>query len=417
MFASRVFQRRFSVSYKSHLRSTSSQLSESISTVLVTPGQGNFNVDSLALFNKYKDLPGVKALLAETDESLPIDITQYIRDLSVVKEISNLGKASPLQRTSIQQPLLILTSKITNEILKELHGVDLFNLPQQSELKPNFMIGHSLGEISSLVLQDHLCFENGLKLAHKRGKLMEEIILNSTENDSNKVVGVDNDNDNEAYTMMVLMFQSSIYQNLLKEMKKLSVLEDSNTVGISNINNFQQIVISGKKNLILKKIEELKINLAKNYIWKGRIRPIDLNVKVPFHHPILRPIQDELSDLFDEYLDLDEKLGIPVISNLNGQVTTTLKDQVANIVEVTSKPVLFVNCLEKSLSETILKNSNDKLSRIRFINFGPGNVTHGIISKFINDYKIVRKCDIKDRIENLSLDNETNIEQVSKLYN
>lgn len=376
----------------------------------MTPGQGNFNVDSLALFNKYRDFPGVKSLLAEADESLPIDITQYIRDLSVVKEISNLGKASPLQKTSIQQPLLILTSKITNEILKELHGVDLFNLPQQSELKPDFMIGHSLGEISSLVLQDHLCFENGLKLAHKRGKLMEEIISKLTQGDASSNA------DEEAYTMMVLMFQSSIYQNLLKEMKKLSVLQDGITVGISNINNFQQIVISGKKNLISQKIEELKINLAKNHVWKGRIRPIDLNVKVPFHHPILRPIQNELSDLFDEYLDLDEELVVPVISNLNGQVTTSLKGQVANIVEVTSKPVLFVNCLEKSLSETILKDSNDKQSKIRFINFGPGNVTHGIISKFINDYKIVRKFDIHDRIENLSLDNEANIEQVSKLY-
>ncbi|OWB82106.1 catalytic activity protein [[Candida] boidinii] len=410
MFASRVFQRSFSVSHKSQLTSTSSQLSKSLTTVLVTPGQGNFNVDSLALFNKYRDLPGVKSLLAEADESLPIDITQYIRDLSVVKEISNLGKASPLQKTSIQQPLLILTSKITNEILKELHGVDLFNLPPQSELKPDFMIGHSLGEISSLVLQDHLCFENGLKLAHKRGKLMEEIISKLTQS------GSSNNVDDEAYTMMVLMFQSSIYQNLLKEMKKLSVLQDENTVGISNINNFQQIVISGKKYIISQKIEELKINLAKNHVWKGRIRPIDLNVKVPFHHPILRPIQNELSDLFDEYLDLDEELVIPVISNLNGQVTTSLKGQVANIVEVTSKPVLFVNCLEKSLSETISKDSNDKQSKIRFINFGPGNVTHGIISKFINDYKIVRKFDIHDRIENLSLDNEANIEQVSKLY-
>ncbi|GME70885.1 unnamed protein product [[Candida] boidinii] len=410
MFASRVFQRSFSVSHKSQLTSTSSQLSKSLTTVLVTPGQGNFNVDSLALFNKYRDLPGVKSLLAEADESLPIDITQYIRDLSVVKEISNLGKASPLQKTSIQQPLLILTSKITNEILKELHGVDLFNLPPQSELKPDFMIGHSLGEISSLVLQDHLCFENGLKLAHKRGKLMEEIISKLTQS------GSSNNVDDEAYTMMVLMFQSSIYQNLLKEMKKLSVLEDENTVGISNINNFQQIVISGKKYIISQKIEELKINLAKNHVWKGRIRPIDLNVKVPFHHPILRPIQNELSDLFDEYLDLDEELVVPVISNLNGEITTSLKGQVANIVEVTSKPVLFVNCLEKSLSETILKDSNDKQSKIRFINFGPGNVTHGIISKFINDYKIVRKLDIHDRIENLSLDNEANIEQVSKLY-
>ncbi|GME95483.1 unnamed protein product [[Candida] boidinii] len=229
MFASRVFQRSFSVSHKSQLRSTSSQLSKSLTTVLVTPGQGNFNVDSLALFNKYRDLPGVKSLLAEADESLPIDITQYIRDLSVVKEISNLGKASPLQKTSIQQPLLILTSKITNEILKELHGVDLFNLPHESELKPDFMIGHSLGEISSLVLQDHLCFENGLKLAHKRGKLMEEIISKLNQGDSS------NNADDETYTMMVLMFQSSIYQNLLKEMKKLSVLQDENTVGINQL--------------------------------------------------------------------------------------------------------------------------------------------------------------------------------------
>ena len=67
------------------------------------------------------------------------------------------GTAEDLKQTKVTQPAIFLHSVI----LSKLMG-DLFS--------PDMVAGHSLGELSALVANNTLAFEDGLKLVSKRAK-------------------------------------------------------------------------------------------------------------------------------------------------------------------------------------------------------------------------------------------------------
>ena len=115
----------------------------------VFPGQGaQFSGMGLDLYEK-SEL--AQELFNKADDILGFSITDVMFE----------GTAENLKQTKVTQPAIFLHSVI----LSKLMG-DLFS--------PDMVAGHSLGELSALVANNTLAFEDGLKLVSKRAIAMQK---------------------------------------------------------------------------------------------------------------------------------------------------------------------------------------------------------------------------------------------------
>src|SRR5690606_18798553 len=71
------------------------------------------------------------------------------------------GSADELKQTKVTQPAVFLHSVILAEVLGD-------------NFKPDMVAGHSLGELSALVANKTLAFEDGLLLVYKRALAMQK---------------------------------------------------------------------------------------------------------------------------------------------------------------------------------------------------------------------------------------------------
>ncbi|VEU19619.1 DEKNAAC100734 [Brettanomyces naardenensis] len=318
-------------------------LTTSMKRILVCPGQGKFDFKTLAALSKNSTLKPIEELLERADETIPqLRLSQYIRQPEIIAHDSVVQ--NHLQQTHVQQPLLILTSYLENEILKVNQGIDLLE-------NADYMIGHSLGEITCLVLQGIIPFERGLQVAYQRGKLMESIVKK----------------EGEEFGMYALLFQPTYYEYMKRILKELDV-------NIANYNTYSQVVISGVKSQLESNIEELQKIIVSDKVWKTRVKAIDLNVHIPFHHPVLEPIEKSLTDII---LGNCSELKVPVISNYDGEIEVEAAKQIKKIIQVTSKPVYFSKCLEH-----FVKREN---TTYEFVHYG--SATQGLVKRFYADFE------------------------------
>jgi [acyl-carrier-protein] S-malonyltransferase len=132
-------------------------------------------------------------------------------------------------------------------------------------VRPRYLVGHSLGELSALVASGLLSLEEGARLITVRGGAMARA---AAERDGSMVAVMGGDEDARA------------------------ALEGLDDVWIANINGTGQIVVSGTR-------EGLDDLLARHRDLGWR-RATPLPVGGAFHSPLMSPAQDE----FDAALDL-----------------------------------------------------------------------------------------------------------------
>ena len=176
---------------------------------------------------------------------------------------------------------------------------------QDIDYEPQYLLGHSLGEITSLVCTGAMDFADALKLVCVRGELMGDPSIEK--GIMTAIMGVDED--------------------ILREIC-ISVSKPKHIVEISNINSADQIIISGHENAIddvVRKIEDLG----------GR--SIRINTGNPFHCSLMNPIKEKLREELLKYKYHDFKY--PVISNLDAEIykgkdeiVDRLSDQIVNSV-------------------------------------------------------------------------------------
>jgi len=170
-------------------------------------------------------------------------------------------------------------------------------------IKPDYVIGHSIGEYVAAAIAGVFSLEDGLKLVATRGKLMQSLPPGGG---------------------MMAVFSD------LATVEKF-IVNHANDVAIAVINSPQNIVISGSSQSLQQIEAELK---------KSEIKTTPLNVSHAFHSPLMQPMMGEFTAIAKTITYHTPK--IPFISNLTGQVETELvtsaKYWVAHIV----KPVKFV---------------------------------------------------------------------------
>ena len=115
----------------------------------IFPGQGaQFTGMGLDLYEKS---PLAQKYFEKANDILGFSITDIMFE----------GTAEQLKETKVTQPAIFLHSVILAKVLGD-------------DFKPEMVAGHSLGELSALVTNGVLTFEDGLKLVSKRALAMQK---------------------------------------------------------------------------------------------------------------------------------------------------------------------------------------------------------------------------------------------------
>ncbi len=249
---------------------------------ILFPGQGSqFTGMCKSLVN---DFPYVKEYFNEADELLGFDMLKLCLN----------GPEEKLNLTENAQPCILLNSYCAFQVLR-----------QECNIKPFLLAGHSLGEISALCCSGAIMFKDAIKIVRKRGQLMQDAAGLGT--------------------------GSMIAINGLSVKKVQTIMDAIDSKGcavISNINSEFQIVVSGKKEIVL----NIGIE-AKNL---GAVT-IPLKVSAPFHSPMMKPAAVAFENELNNYTYA--KLNYPVMSNVRSKPYRNENEIIPLLVDQVISPV------------------------------------------------------------------------------
>ena len=211
--------------------------------------------------------------------------------------------------------------------------------------KPDYLAGHSLGEITALYAAEVLTFEECVSLIKIRSELMSSAVKGSMA----ALIGFDID-----------------------ELRNL--VESLDDVVIANDNSSSQVVLSGKR-------EELE-NLSKIISCK---RFIFLNVSGAFHSHFMK----EPSQKFSKYLDdLNFKEPIfPVISNSNPTLSSDPNELKIRLKEQMCNGVRWRETMD------LIKVQGDS---IHLVEIGPSNILGGLAKRHLKNIMISQVSSAKE---------------------
>jgi len=238
-----------------------------------------------------------------------------------IKELCLEDPRRELNKTQFTQPALYV-----------VNAFSYYKKIKEMGEKPDFVIGHSLGEFNALLAADCFDFEAGLKLIKKRGELMSQVkdgamaaILNATKDE---------------------------IENILAENKLTNI-------DLANYNTPSQIVISGL-------LEE--VGRAEPFFQQGKILYYPLNTSGAFHSKFMEPSKEK----FQKYLKRFKlsKLNIPVIANVTAEpyqdnkILDTLASQISSTVKWSESVQYLMELDNESEMEFIELGHGDVLTKL-----------------------------------------------------
>jgi [acyl-carrier-protein] S-malonyltransferase len=287
---------------------------EEIKVAYVFPGQGSQSVGmGLDLYVHYAS---AKEVYDQVDEILGFPLSRLCFE----------GPEEDLIQTINVQVAILATSIAC---LKAAEEVTKYALPH-----PTFVLGHSLGEFTALVVAGVLNLPDAVRLVRERGRLMHEA-------GKRKRGGM----------LAIMGLDLAAVENVC-----LSV-----GTTVSNVNCPGQIVVSGSQ----ENLEKAR-RLAQ---LKGARRVIPLKVSGAFHSPLMEPALEGLKNAVST-ITLNKPI-MPIIGNVTNQPITsveTIKEEIISQI---------VHCVkwQQSVETTIAKGVTT------FFEIGPGDVLTGLIKR------------------------------------
>lgn len=292
----------------------------------IFPGQGSQKIGMGKDFFENSDI--AKEMIASASKRLGINFEQLL-----FEENDNLGK------TEFTQPAILLVSSIANEIFKN-----------QCEIKPEFVLGHSLGEFSALVSAGALDYLDAIELVHKRGLFMNESCAGGG-----------------AGMMALVGLDDKIVENICEEQR-----ENGKQVWPANYNMDGQLVLAGIK-------ADLE-SLVDVFTEAGAKRAIVLDMSVASHCELLTSAVENLRPYLEEYL---KEEFLPVVSNVSTEKYTTKDEAIELLSSQLISPVKYKQSIKAIEDEVDM-----------FIEFGNGIVLKGLNRK-ITKKPTVNVSDVK----------------------
>ena len=278
-----------------------------MTNIFVFPGQGSQSAGMGGeLFDQFPEL------VKQADEVLGCSIKELCLD----------DPENRLNQTDYTQPALYVVNALT-----------YLSKTENTDFRPDFVAGHSLGEYNALFTAGVFDFITGLKLVQKRGQIMVKV----TGGGMAAVIGMQPD-------------------------KIKQVLKDASfeSIDIANLNSPKQTVISGRKE---------DIDAVKTVFEDAGVRLfIPLKVSGAFHSRYMQDAQNEFADFLKNFKF--QPVQIPVIANYTAAPYQN-GETMNNMVQQISSPVRWVESIQ------YLKQQPEP----EFEEIGPGNVLTKLIKQ------------------------------------
>lgn len=240
-----------------------------------------------------------------------------------ITDIMFEGTAEQLKETKVTQPAIFLHSVILAKVLGD-------------SFQPEMVAGHSLGELSALVANGVLSFEDGLKLVSQRALAMQKAceIAPST-------------------MAAIIGLEDAIVEEVCAEMDGIVVAANYNCPG--------QLVISGEIEAVEKACEILK--------EKGAKMAVLLPVGGAFHSPMMEPAREELAAAIEATVFSEPTC--PVYQNVTASAVTDPTEIKKNLMIQLTAPVKWTQSMQAMIAD----------GATEFIEVGPGKVLQGLMRK------------------------------------
>lgn len=304
---------------------------------VILPGQSSQYIGmGKALYENYEI---ARKIYDEASRCLGYDVYEFIKS----------GDMPELMKAPKLQPAILVTSYCFYMVCNEVFGME-----------PEYLAGHSLGEITALACAGSLQFQDAVRIAEMRGKFMQEV------------------SDELGEGAM-----AAISEMGLEEIKELcEAYQKKNTpIYLANLNSYDQYVVSGLKKDIIPFIENVK--------EKGG-KAITLRVNLPFHSPYMKSAAEKFAQGLKEFQFNTSSRKI--ISNVTGKPYSEDTDIAAMLVEQIISPVLWIDSMK------YLADNDVEL----ILEMGPGRILSKMTEKISDQYLVNAIDNPKD--ENACLD-------------
>ena len=261
----------------------------------------------------YETSDVARELFERANEILGFDITKIMFE----------GSADELKETKVTQPAIFL------------HSVALFKALGDSAV-PQMVAGHSLGEISALVANGVLSFDDGLRLVSQRAQAMQKAC------------------DSVPSTMAAIL-------GLEDELVEAVCADVDGVVVAANYNCPGQLIISGEIEAVNEACERLK--------ERGAKRALVLPVGGAFHSPLMEPAREELAAAIEKTTFSTPTC--PIYQNVSTTAVTDPAEIKKNLLFQLTAPVKWTQSVENMLKD----------GATEFIEVGPGKVLQGLVKK------------------------------------
>ncbi len=277
----------------------------------VFPGQGAQFVGMGK--DLYDNSEIAKELFEKANEILGFRITDIMFE----------GTDEQLKQTKVTQPAIFLHSVILAKVLGD-------------SFKPEMVAGHSLGELSALVANQVLKFEDGLQLVAKRAMAMQKAC------------------EAEPSTMAAIL-------GLDDEVVEQACNEIDGVVVAANYNCPGQLVISGAVSAIDEACEKLT--------EAGARRALKLPVGGAFHSPLMEPAREELAAAI-EATNFNTPI-CPVYQNVTASAVLNPTEIKENLIAQLTASVRWTQTMKQ-----MIEDGCDSVTEV-----GPGKVLQGLFKK------------------------------------
>ena len=240
-----------------------------------------------------------------------------------ISEVMFSGTAEELKQTKVTQPAIFLHSVILAKCLNE-------------NFKPVMVAGHSLGEISALVANECLSFEDGLNLVNARAKAMQKAC-----------------EKNPSTMAAILGLDDKIVEDICNNTSGIVVAANYNCPG--------QLVISGENNAIDSACEKLT--------EAGARRALKLPVGGAFHSPLMEPARAELEKAIST-TKFNNPI-CPIYQNVSAEAVIDPEKIQDNLIAQLTAPVRWTQTMKNMI----------QARDIEVIEVGPGKVLQGLFKK------------------------------------
>lgn len=286
-------------------------------TAYVFPGQGaQFSGMGKDLYESNGE---AKALFDRANEILGFEITKIMFE----------GGDEELRQTKVTQPAVFLHSVILASTI--------------GQFKPDMVAGHSLGELSALVANKTLRFEDGLNLVYKRALAMQKAC-----------------EMNPSTMAAILGLEDGIVEETCASIADVVVAANYNCPG--------QLVISGS----IAGIDAACAALTE----KGAKRALKLPVGGAFHSPLMEPARAELAEAIENTV-FNEPI-CPVYQNVTASAVSDPTEIQANLMAQLTAPVRWTQSVQQMVSD----------GATHFVEVGPGKVLSGLVKKIHREAEV-----------------------------